>query len=322
MKQSLSFVIVLISVFFLSCKSTGSMTNVINGIEDTDNRYPAVLTIFMKDIDARNYSEDIHSDDWSGCSSSVISHNTLLTASHCLTSVVYRDNGKRKKGEISVRLPSGKTLKAKEFYINETFFDLDESGKDEDVSKANSYDVGIVVFEDHTFDGITPLKISNRKVQVGDKLQLVGYSCQTKVGPGTDEDDPARDDLRPLDVCKNINNQENGHVRRYGTASVVANTEECSEGNIELRSSLKNANYDPKDRVDPPGVNSASWFGDSGGPVLLYENQNLIVGMPSGIIADDNTTGSCVTIFNPEIVEWLKHLNDTTDAIIPMDEIK
>ena len=28
------------------------------------------------------------------------------------------------------------------------------------------------------------------------------------VGPGTDEDDPARDELRPLDVCKNINNQE------------------------------------------------------------------------------------------------------------------
>ena len=44
-----------------------------------------------------------------------------------------------------------------------------------------NYDVVIVVFNDHTFDGITTLSISNHKVVTNTELVLVGYGVPTDV---------------------------------------------------------------------------------------------------------------------------------------------
>ena len=318
------FSLTVIFVFLIiSCKTNRSNINIINGIEDVNNKYPAVLSILMKAQDDEYYIEDINNENWSGCSSSVISHNTLLTASHCLVGATHSDNnGKTSKdgGIVRVKLDSGKMVKAKDFYINQKYLDYDEADDDFADSK---YDVGIVVFEDHTFDGITPLKISNQVVKEGTKVQLVGYSCQTKVGSGRDLDDPEWEKPRPLDVCKDIANNRNGHIRRYGTSTVYKNTL-CPPDTLQVMTSLKNANYNPEDRVDPIGLSSAQWFGDSGGPTLLYDNQNLIVAMPAIVVGTEDLTmtGACNNTFNPEIIKWLKHINDTTDALIPMDEVK
>ena len=325
MRRTVIFILVFLTLVTLSCKTTRSTTNVINGVEDKDGKYPAVLSILMKSQDDRHYIEDINDEDWSGCTSSVISHNTLLTASHCLDGATHYDNnGKTSKdgGIISVKLDSGKIVKAKDFYINQKYLDYEEA---EDESLALKYDVGIVVFEDHTFDGIRPLKISNQVVKEGTKVQLVGYSCRTEVGPGRDLDDPDRKSLRPLDVCKDVAKNRNGHIRRYGSSTVYENTL-CPPDTLQVMTALKNANYNPEDRLDPIGTSSAQWFGDSGGPTLLYDNQNLIVAMPAIVIGDGEgdqmMTGTCNNTFNPEIIKWLKHINDTTDAVIPMDEIK
>ena len=327
MRRTVIFILVFLTLVTLSCKTTRSTTNVINGVEDKDGKYPAVLNIFMKDIHSNEYSEDINSDDWSGCSSSVISSNTLLTAAHCVADAISHENGQRvKSGEIKVKLPSGKLVKAKDFYANDKYLEYyDNLEPDRDDESDLKYDVGIVVFEDNTFEGIPPLKISNKAVKEGDKLQLVGYSCQTKLGPAKEVDDPNRKILIPLDVCKDIGTDRNGHIRRYGT-SVVRKNNRCPVDTIEIMTALANANYNPEDRVDPVGVSSAQWFGDSGGPTLLYDNQNLIVAMPAIVIGDGEgdqmMTGTCDNTFNPEIIKWLKHINDTTDAVIPMDEIK
>ncbi len=321
MRRSVLFILVFLTLVTLSCKTTRSTTNVINGVEDKDGKYPAVLNIFMKSIYNDEYSEDINSDDWAGCSSSVISANTLLTAAHCIDEAISNEDGQSvKSGEIKVKLPSGKLVKAKDFYANDKYLEYADRDSDDDTEL--KYDVGIVVFEDNTFEGIPPLKISNKDVKEGDKLQLVGYSCQTELGPGRELDDPDRMTPRPLDVCKDIGTDRNGHIRRYGTA-VIRKNNRCPVDTIEIMTALANTNYNPEDRVDPVGASSAQWFGDSGGPALLYDNQNLIIAMGALVFQQDTTmTGNCDNTFNSEVVEWLKRINDTTDAVIPMDEIR
>ncbi len=73
--------------------------NIINGHEDVDNDYPAVLYIEIYE----------GGDDgiWN-CSSSVISHNTLLTAAHCLD--------KKNIKVVKATLPSGEIVEAKAFF--------------------------------------------------------------------------------------------------------------------------------------------------------------------------------------------------------------
>ncbi len=320
-------------VFFLfSCKTNraDSGLNIINGIDDTDNKYPAVLRIITETI----FSEESgSSSSHSGCSASVISHNTLLTASHCfydaLGDLAKYKSLKDVKIEIKTSLPSGKTVKTERFYSNDSFEkynsmvdytkELDTKAY-EYLGLASHNDVGIVVFEDNTFSEITPLKISNQNVKEGTSVVIVGYAPRTDYKKITDNDDPDFGKFY-LDDFDDSDLQGLSIIRRYGSA-VVQKNDRCVEENLSFKTHLKNASYDPKNRVDPVGVNSAVYCGDSGGPTLLSDNQNLIVGVTSYSLEDDSYTESCEVTFNPDVVNWLNKINDTTDAVIPMDEIK
>ncbi len=168
------------------------------------------------------------------------------------------------------------------FFANDKFLELDERNEE----SAEEYDIGIVVFEDHTFEDISPLNISNHKVVENTELVLVGYGI-------------------PTDVVNAL----------------------CYDENIELVSYKQAAKANPKDRKYkeieiPIGAFVIPWAGDSGGPALLYDKQNLVVGVGSVEKQLNNFIVACYTPFNSENVKWLKYINDTTAAIIPMDEIK
>ena len=295
----------------ICCKTNSSETKILNGIEDRDNKYPNVLQIFTFTGEKKDFTLKEHkSRDWESCSSSVISHNTLLTAAHCIKDAINTEDG---TSAIKVRFTSPKDyfdydndvnyieqqLQAKAFYYNKKYTGTTDT----------NYDIGIVVFEDHSFDGIKPLKISNLAIKEGTKIQLVGYGANLHYEKGHG-------------IMIELSNKIVKYPK-YGTAIVTEHKHCPYSKDIEILTVNQNLFENPKDRQDPEGTNSGAWVGDSGGPALLWDNQDLIVGIASyGDPRNPKGLISCYTSINDNLVEWLKHINDTTDAFVPMDEIK
>ncbi len=315
-------------VCFCSCKSdkTGSNPKIVNGIEDKNNLYPSVVLFSLYQETTKKTAEGISNSVVDGkCSASVISHNTLLTSAHCL----YYDTalpGGETVTDITVKLSSGKKVLAKSFYYNKTYIEYrDREGgavgegnenEQENLKEASPYDIGVVVFDNNVFSDIKPLKISNRTLEKGTKLQLVGYAPETTIGETEDTES-----ITGTSVV--VFSKNDKKVRRYGTSNSIQ-TSVCANGMLGFKSPFKNAYIEEEKRIDPPGINSTTWYGDSGGPALLYDDQSLIVGVHSYIDSVSNYKDliGCDTTFSKDIVKWLKNINDTTDAVIPMDEIK
>ena len=324
-----SFYLIAMSCFvfsLFSCKSTSSKTYVSNGIEDTNNLYPAVLEL-TRDM-GDGFVNDVTSDHYGHCSSSVISHNTILTATHCLIDVDQPEDDSSctivKAKKVKIRLSSGKEVISEKYYLNDRYMDTvitDECpetipGISEDqVEKASfinrTSDIAIVVFDDNTFSGISPLKISNQKIKVKDKVQLVGFAFPTK---------RIQYDNGEIDHDE-INSEKYAHTRRYGSATIKENLY-CEPGLLEIRSPIDNLPLNFSNKKDPLGVNAAIRPGDSGGPILSYKNQNLIIGLPSIYGVTDTEALACVLTFEKENINWLKKINQTTEAVIPLDEVK
>ncbi len=205
MRRSVVFGCTILSMFVLSCKSSQSQVNIINGIEDVDNIYPAVLQ-----IEVYGYEDQ----DIGSCTSSVISHNTLITAAHCLED----ENTKAKA--IKAKLPSKKVVEAKASYTNDKY----DYNKDD----TDDYDIGIVVFEDHTFDEIMPLKISNHDINKGTAVIIAGYACQTDVEVG--EFDWEKEVFPKKVVSKCDGNDTD--IRRYGLNVVQSDEDHKDCGGV------------------------------------------------------------------------------------------
>ncbi len=76
------------------------------------------------------------------CSAAIISHNMLLTAAHCV----------QQKKIVKLRLEDGRTLSS---------FNIFTSVASIASARKFNYDVAIVIFDDHSFDGFTPLKLAS-----------------------------------------------------------------------------------------------------------------------------------------------------------------
>ena len=305
LKLLLSF-FVFLTLTVQSCKTSDSTPKIVNGIEDKDNKYPSVVRILV-------YEKDNIDKVMLGCSGSIISHNTIVTAAHCLRDISHDDQEKLK---IKVRLNSGKDIMAKGFYFHDKYEQIYQFSSID----ATIYDVGILVFEDHSFDGIPPVKISNYPLTVPGykrddiKIQLVGFAGQTDYVETVD----AESGKKQISIVSvDTKDETSTNIRRYG-ANTLKRSVVCPEEAFEIHTVAKNASLDPKNRVDPEGSSSVSWNGDSGGAVLLWKNQSLLV----GVISSGLTVQlSCLASFHPGVVDWLKKINKDTDALIPLDEI-
>ena len=297
MRNSLIFALVCLPILILSCKTTSSNVMIINGLEDTDDMFPAVLYLKITSQDDEQFL----------CSSSVISHNTLVTASHCF---------EHKPKSIETILPSGTKVKAKAFFSNKNYFTYVNQG---DKTTARKYDIGIVLFNDHTFDKVTPLKISGQNIESGTAIAIVGYACQTDVDKKPNTNTNKLEEVITQNQCQDF-------IRRYGF-NVIHNRDKtnrvCPDGNIEIFGLVKHAYC--KDPSEYDGICSTSWYGDSGGPAILFDTKsmkslNIIIGNTSSAgVPFEGYITSCYTTFSPEIIEWLKKIHDSSDAVIPLD---
>ncbi len=326
------FFYLLFAVLFIfsltSCKSISSKNYVGNGIEDNDNHYPAVLEIFSDT--GEGFDPENH------CTSSVISHNTLLTASHCLADIDQPSEGEnctiKSSKKVKVILPSGKEVFSKNYYLNTKFMntyiktvcqDMYPNMTDQEFQTVHNTnlrsDIAIVVFDDNTFSDISPLKISNKKVQVGDKVQLVGYAYPIILVDKSIYDGEVK--VKDEVAYNQIYDKKYEHVKRYGFTTVKENLF-CGYELFEIGSPIENRAVNSPNKKDPPGVNATIELGDSGSPVLSYKNQNLILGLPSEKVRVNKEDHTCILTFEKENIDWLKKINKETDAIIPLDEIK
>ena len=329
MKKIFYLLFVILFIFsFTSCKSASSKTYVGNGIEDTDNRYPAVLEIFSDT--GEGFDHENH------CTSSVISHNTLLTASHCLADIDQPSEGEnctiKSSKKVKVILPSGKEVFSKNYYLNTKFMntyiktvcqDMYPNMTDQEFQTVRNTnlrsDIAIIVFDDNTFSDISPLKISNKKVQVGDKVQLVGYAYPViRVDKSIYYDKvKVKDEVG----YNQIYDKKYEHVKRYGFTTVKDNLS-CGDELFEIGAPVENRAINSPNKKDPLGVNATIELGDSGGPILSYKNQNLILGLPSEKIPVNGEDHTCILTFEKENVDWFKKIDRETDAVIPLDGIE
>lgn len=260
--------ICLLSLTFLQCTKLGSDIKVTNGIKANYDKWAdpierLYITLSKKDEKGNEQS--------TACTASVVSHNTVLTASHCVLGAK----------TIKVLIFNKEELKSN--YISAIKFYKHSSynlGNDGNANATSTYDVAIVIFPDNTFKDILPLEISSTNVPVGSSVMLIGYGCYTlkqteqlpwqytpwgqRYGGGTQ-------DLVQCDNNKWLD-------KRYGF-NTVANTDFCYHGMIQVNE--KQVKVD-SGIEDPTGKDVSAGPGDSGGPLLAKLSSNYaIVGVAS-----------------------------------------
>ena len=293
--------LIMMMMMLVGCSQNQSEIKVINGIETSD--YPAVLQLTIGSGPGSG-----------GCSSGVIAHNTLLTAAHCLEDI-------RSAAELSVRLSGSNKVIAKKYSYNKQF-----SSKNIDVT--GGYDIAIVVFDDHTFDGIEPLTVEDKMPSAGTQVRLVGYGCKTYktgedsyYGYGFNYSSNILQDLLGslggYDRFATIECEysDSSFVKRTGTTKVVDRSY-CAANMLELKQ-LK-AKVDA-DISNPTGEDVDTAPGDSGSPVLLESDHTKIVGITSyGSTSYKDNKPACYSspIYGPN-KSFLKETITTIGAIIP-----
>lgn len=239
---SIGFILILGFTCF-SCKSSQSDTLVSGGL--STDEYPAVIELKYKT-----------KKGWFSCSSFVVSSNTLLTAAHCLIDAT----------DLYIKLDQLK-IKPSDLSFNPNF-------KSDDLKKTSQYDIGVVVFKEDVFLGISPLELYDGPVAQGLKVRLVGYGCITELKDGLFR----CSDSDPLST------------KRTGINYIVEN-KRCHPGLLEVIT--KNAQADLSFKQDPTGTDVYLGSGDSGGPLLLEKDHSKVVGIASRtmhVVNKDSTT--------------------------------
>ena len=220
-------VFVVNGITLVSCKSNDSEVEIINGVPTSD--YRRVVFMFLADKTA--------------CTATIISHNTILTAAHCLV-------GLKESNDRSIYVQLG----PERFAITEKY--MYSSKYEPNNRSTNMHDVGVVVFDDNTFEGFSPLKIVNYHPQPADKVILVGFGCFTKT--------QLQPDGNRVVVC----DAEAGYSKRVGKNHIYDKVQgdRCTPGMIQVNQQYAHVDSDSS---RPTGEDAIMWLLDSGGPLLL-----------------------------------------------------
>ena len=232
-----------------SCKKITSETKVTGGL-DAENKLWAlgVVRIHTK------YSPTDSKDDeyWTSCTASIVSHNTLLTAAHCITDKT-DDNKLIETTDIRVDYKTSENQTEFTSAYYEKFMWNNENFKSDTLNFSDFvYDIAVIKFPDNTFKHIKPLVIAPYTVDVGSSVVVIGYGCITDVF--------TKDGKKSID-CKK---EDSDSLKRYGY-TIVTQSNYCNNEEIQLTQTNPIADSE----IDnPTGKNVAGDSGDSGGPLL------------------------------------------------------
>lgn len=257
------FILNLLLLCFISCKTYDSDPKIINGIYVDDKLFPVALLIYNNNNDSLGV-----------CTATIISDNTALTAAHCLV-----PQRKSYIIEFDVSYSDG-TITGYE--ASPLYYSVHKKFKKNDIS-TYVYDIATLTFKPNTFEGIKPLQISQSTAQNNSTVFLAGYGCFTtkkeirilkKIHPITRKATILSDDLL---VCEE-NPDLNSNVHKRIGENVTVKPEGCPSGMIQINQ--------VKNRVDssiknPTGEDSSPSPGDSGGP--LFKKDGTLVGVISTI---------------------------------------
>ena len=266
-------------IFFLnSCKSGSSDVMITNGIP-TSEYYRVVLLII---------------DNRFGCTGTIISHNTVLTAAHCLAKV------SKENPEVVLNFERSSSVIA--LSTDKYMANVDSSSFLNATDHDDIYvrDIGVVVFPDNTFVGVPTLKIKDYNVSPQDRVLMVGYGTYTTT---TTNEDGRKvvviDTSRPF-------------VKRYGRNHIYDSNRDksvasCASGMIQVNQQLA---FSDSDSTTPTGEDTIMWLIDSGGPLFLdsYDTVDKIIGVASYASEDyvDGRYGCYVSVSHPDNIKFLK----------------
>ena len=218
------------------------------------------------------------------CSAAVVSHNTLLTAAHCVTKVkndrVYLAT--QVQSMVYKKDPSTGGNKQQNFKA----IKINPHGnyRVDQVAKSGPYDVALLKFEDNAFTGITPLSLYPKDVI------LMGYGCKTTIVNNTINDQYGSYTV-PEVQCDKKASDATPH-KRYGHNS-VAFTLRCTVGMLEIDQKVGTVD---SDIYLPSGEDVQIAPGDSGSPVIYKDPKGnmYIVGTTSyGYRTPEQTKYGC-----------------------------
>ena len=244
-------------ISLLSCKTTKSETNVINGLNADNEAFQVVLIVYT------------NVDKSAGiCTGSVISHNKVLTAANCVIP-------KRKTLAVLFQtLNEDESITAHEqkvlSYTVHDRFNIDDPS-------TFPYNLAILNLPAGTFDATPPLELVNQRPEEGTNVFLVGYGCFTtkerkvhlkKIDASTFD--------HPLDVVEKIvcksKDPSTYFNRRIGENNITKSTL-CPSNMIQVNQLQKQVDTNIK---TPTGTDAAPSTGDAGGP--LFKPTGLIIG--------------------------------------------
>ncbi len=243
--------IVVLCVIFISCIKNKSTTKVTGGT------YVGDSPLFGGVVAITPYNDS--SEVLGNCTASIVSHNTLLTAAHC---VVFEAEGKivlAKQVEVMFVIFddkfTAKTAKSSKIFYNEYYNLLNGE------TKAN--DVALVVFDDNTFSELTPISLYPDAIELGSTVALVGYGCET-VTKEVFENGVSKKTVQCADVGpgeKRILNKRAG-VNKVTSGGCLYDMVQVSQEKFKADSEIDK----------PTGLDVAANRGDSGGPLLNFPN--------------------------------------------------
>ena len=213
-------------LFMVSCRSNDSELEITNGLPTSN--YDRVVFMVLSDHTA--------------CTATILSHNTILTAAHCLPGQDLEDR------TIYVQLGPEHFVMSEKYmqHPKHVLHNYD----------TYQYDLAVVVFEDNTFAGFAPLKITNYYPQPSDKVTLVGFGCFTKL-----QEQP---DGNKIVVC----DANAGYSKRVGKNHIYDKTQGamCTPGMIQVSQQHATADSEKNYSTGEDAIMGAM---DSGGPLLL-----------------------------------------------------
>ena len=193
------------------------------------------------------------------CTASVVSHNTLLTAAHCVTDET--EDGSLVPATIIVA-DYKISPDQKEFYrskyegarYNRLYKQAFEQAKGEKYGPSSPYDIAVVKFADNTFKDIVPLQIASQTVADNSTVISIGYGCKTEV---------KKDGIWYTVDC---DEKDSRSLKRWGYTTLTKSTF-CPSTTIQVIQ--KNPTADSL-ITNPTGMDVAINHGDSGGPLLQF----------------------------------------------------
>ncbi len=276
-KYPYSFILSILTLFTVSCRSTASDVNVTNGIDAT-NFYSGVVLI--------------DTPKGSNCTGVVMSNNVVLTAAHCTLD----KTGKPSNRAIKVRLQNGKAFLVKKYYIHPSFeADYANNGGLLNFNR-NSTDIAILIFDGNPFSNVEHYKILKKlKFDIGSTVTMVGFGC-----PTTTEDVP--DTGLKLVWCQ----ENNDRYQRRAGLNKLAEGDWCGTSMLQVNTE----GFKPDDQIsNPNGQNVSVFSGDSGSPLFLGAYSHTLLGITGSgqfFMTSDNVLHSCFSnLYNSQNASFL-----------------